>query len=384
MVFNDITQTATQGFTYSGNPTGFDSVNVTDDNGTPGDTGDDRSFGPFSDDGSDGYTQTFDCSSDPEDYTDGTYSYSVTNTASIDETGGSDTATVQVNCYLPLVTKTADTSFTRTYNWTIDKDALDADDHSIDAGGLMLADGESYNLEWQITADLDSTTPYTDNAWAVDGTVTVANPAPPGGPSMTVDVTDVFTPDGGSGQSVVLDCDPVTSGDQNTGIEIAANDSVDCTYHLDTSDATDGVNEATATLDTGASNSGTADVDFSSADITEVNATIQVTDMFNGGSEEVLGTVTKDEAPKTFSYYTLLSSDPTDNPDALLACGEQTLTNRTDIYNYKDDTRVRTLGCHSGCVGDRQLQPRLYPYPVTGRPTTTRSGVVLRPTRRGT
>ena len=42
--------------------------------------------------------------------------------------GTRDDATVTVNCYLPVVTKTAQTSLTRTYNWVIEKDALLTDE----------------------------------------------------------------------------------------------------------------------------------------------------------------------------------------------------------------------------------------------------------------
>lgn len=47
------------------------------------------------------YSKDFACSTDPDDYADGKYSYSHLNTATIKETGQTDTATVDVTCTYP-------------------------------------------------------------------------------------------------------------------------------------------------------------------------------------------------------------------------------------------------------------------------------------------
>ncbi len=96
------------------------------------------------------------CSTDSEDYgSDGTYFITDENTAVIsdgDEELDSSTTTTVVNCFAPVVSKTAVEDFTRTWNWEIvkEKDATydlvagdavtheyDVDGHP-DAGGRLL------------------------------------------------------------------------------------------------------------------------------------------------------------------------------------------------------------------------------------------------------
>lgn len=76
-------------------------VNVTDDNATPNDPNDDRSFGPFSGAAAASYDRTFECPVGEGAYTNGVYTASFTNRATINETGDFDEATVDVTCYLP-------------------------------------------------------------------------------------------------------------------------------------------------------------------------------------------------------------------------------------------------------------------------------------------
>ena len=68
---------------------GQEEVNVTDDLGTDG-TDDDKSFGPVSVSTEFGYTSNYSCPTDQSLYEDGHYQYSVTNTATIDETDDSE------------------------------------------------------------------------------------------------------------------------------------------------------------------------------------------------------------------------------------------------------------------------------------------------------
>lgn len=85
-------------------------VNVTDDFGTPGDDGDDKEFGPLGDGGTGEYSRNFVCPTDENLYTGGVYTEEVTNTATIDETGDSDDATVDITCYLPAKAKVLKTT----------------------------------------------------------------------------------------------------------------------------------------------------------------------------------------------------------------------------------------------------------------------------------
>ena len=86
---------------------------------------------------------------------------------------GSNTATVTigaltaqtVNCYNKdlTITKTATTSFIRTYNWTIEKSA--------DLDQINTADSATFNYTVKVTKDAGA-----DSAWVVSGKITVSNP----------------------------------------------------------------------------------------------------------------------------------------------------------------------------------------------------------------
>jgi hypothetical protein len=75
------------------------------------------SLGTFTDDGQATYERTFTC---PDDAGEND------NTATIVETGQSDSQSVSVHCYDLTVTKTAGTSLGRVWSWTIDKSASDS------------------------------------------------------------------------------------------------------------------------------------------------------------------------------------------------------------------------------------------------------------------
>jgi hypothetical protein len=180
-----------------------------------------------------------------------------------------------------LVTKTAEASYTRTYDWTIAK--------SVDKT-LVEQFGGTATFNYTVVA---TQTGFTDSDWAVSGTITVANPNDID--ITTDDVADAID-NGGT-------C-TVTGG---TGAVIPANDDVDfpysCTYASAPSPAAF-TNEATATWDetlyetpTGSA-SGSASEAFGDP-TTIVNDTVTVTDTFNGGDPVVLGTITE---TTTFSY----------------------------------------------------------------------------------
>ena len=75
-----------------------------------------------------------------------------------------------VNCYALGVTKDADTSFTRTYTWAIDKSSDDINGHN-----LLLNLGQTYDYIYEVTV---TNTGSSDSAWAVEGDIDVHNPAP--------------------------------------------------------------------------------------------------------------------------------------------------------------------------------------------------------------
>jgi hypothetical protein len=300
-------------------------INVTDTNG--------GSWGPVSDDASWTYSKTFTCDGDA-----GTHN----NTATIQETGqSSGPVSVMVNCYALEVTKDADTSFTRTYHWTIDKSA--------DQSALTLSLGQQFLVNYSVVVDLDKINHppngYVDSAWAVSGNIYVYNPAP-------MDATI----------NSVADVLPgATNLNVNCGVAfpytLPAGQTLQCSYSADLPDASGRTNTATATLQNydydhleNATPSGTTDFsgskafDFSSATITHVDKCIDVSDTYAGA----LGTVCYgvDTLPKTFTYSRLIG--PYD------VCGDYTVENTASFVTNDTgttDSDSWTVNVHVPCVG---------------------------------
>lgn len=251
-----------------------DSITVSDSNNPVG------SPWTFNTSGSVSYDETFSVA--------GTYH----NTATIEETGQSASASVTVNRYALDVTKTANTSFTRTYAWTIGKSA--------DQSSLTLALNQVFGpVNYLVT--VPAPTP-TDSDWAVSGTITVHNPAPI--PATINGISDLVSPD----IAATVDFGSVTFP-----YTLAAGGTLTGTYSTNLPNATSRTNTATATLqnyaysytgdptDLGTTDfTGTAAVDFTSAMMTEIDKSITVSDTYAG----LLGTVTYgvDTLPTTFTY----------------------------------------------------------------------------------
>jgi hypothetical protein len=158
------------------------------------------------------------------------------------------------------VEKTAVTSFTRTYTWSIDK--------SVDIGTLDLFTGDSGTVMYNIAV---TKTGPVDSAWKVTGTIHVHNPA---GVSVIIDdVSDVVSPS----ITGTVDTSSIT-----LPYTLAAGGDLYMPYSVDLPDASTRTNTATVTVGT-TDFSGTAEVNFASATITEVNNAINVDDT-NGGS----------------------------------------------------------------------------------------------------
>lgn len=89
------------------------------------------------------------------------------------------------------VSKTANTSFKRTYNWKIDKTG--------DQTALTLSIGQHFLVNYMVTVGLD-TTPFVDSDWAVGGSITVENNTP-----FDANITGVADSISGFG-AVSVDC----------------------------------------------------------------------------------------------------------------------------------------------------------------------------------
>ncbi len=215
------------------------------------------------------YSAEFSCPTDVTRYTDGVYSApDFVNTATIKETNQSDSATVKVHCYAPMVSKTAGTTYDREYSWSIIKES---------DGTYFKFIGDPVTKH-DYTVSVDQT--VTDTNFVVSGAITVTNPNP--NAAMTVSVADSVGAVG-----AVLDC--------GGSLTVPAGGSATCGYSAALPTATDGTNVATVTLN-GIGFTGSADYSFANARVKETgDRAITVTDSYKGD----LGSADGD---KTFSY----------------------------------------------------------------------------------
>jgi uncharacterized repeat protein (TIGR01451 family) len=169
--------------------------------------------------------ETFFCSTDEDVYTNGAYSYTETNTATLtgDDTNLEASADVDVDCTLqPLVAvKTAEASYQRDISWELTK-SVAPDSHT----GVA---GEEFDSIWTIAATKTETPAY---GHLVTGTITVTNPTPI---ARSFTVTDVLDDD----TEATVDCDALV---------IPAGGSVECSYTANPADATATLNTATITM----------------------------------------------------------------------------------------------------------------------------------------
>jgi hypothetical protein len=216
-------------------------------------------WGPVNETTTWNYDLTFDCSS--VEWQGNTATYQVPNTATINETQQYDDANVTVNChdYELDVSKTANTSLTRTYEWAIDK--------SVDPSLWDLFIGNTGQSQYTVSVDQ---TGHTDSAFAVAGGITITNPAPSQFSAIITSVDDVV-----DGVIAGVDCGV------SFPYELIGGATLNCTYLAGLSDGTERTNTATVAVDPESfvqGGEGTANVSFASPTITEVNASINVTD----------------------------------------------------------------------------------------------------------
>jgi hypothetical protein len=225
--------------------------------------------------------------------------------------------------YKLSVSKTADTEFTRAYDWTIAKEGDQTD--------LTLSTGQTYTVNYDVTV---GATPE-DSDWKVTGTITIFNNTP-------LDAVITSISDVADGVTATVDCAlPYT---------LAAGLTLNCNYSAELAGAIDGTNTVTIVTSTPKVEGGTASENYAFGDpTTEIDECIDVTDDKYGA----LGTVCYADLPKTFGYT--LDIGPYD------ACGEYTFTNIASYITTDDDndtdesgsadwTVVVTVPCVGGCT----------------------------------
>ena len=265
--------------------------------------------------------------------------FTTTTTASGDDSYFSYTATSATNCqtnvWAPEVSKTAATTYTRDWSWTLSKSANDS-------GTVTILAGASANVCYTINASATST----DSAWAVSGTITVHNPAPM---AATVDSVADSIP------SANVQCPG------SAPYSIAAGGDLVCTYSASLAGAVDGTNTATATLSNSASFSGSADYAFGDpTTVLHANATIadggvSVANTDNTGAAGWTLTQTPSStncaAPGcSFSYCALVANTSAPCDLNSTASNTATLSDGTNSQSASASTPLYTGACPGGCT----------------------------------
>lgn len=182
------------------------------------------------------------------------------------------------------VEKTAETTFTRDYEWYIEK--------SNDAPGpIMLSPGQTFGVGYEVTVGVLG---HQDSGWAVQGQITVHNPAPD--PAEGVQVSDLMT----GGIVPAVDCNGEEPED-GLPATIPAESSLICTYASPLPNGDARTNEASATSTTPGigAGSGTAPVEFGPPSEL-IDECVTVSD--DNLEPPLLGEVCVGEAPHTFEY----------------------------------------------------------------------------------
>jgi hypothetical protein len=215
--------------------------------------------------------------------------------------------TADICVVTPLtVVKTANTSYTRAWNWSIDKTA--------DQSSLLLSDGQVFSVNYGVAVNASSS----DSLWNVTGTISVTNPA--GNRDVTVtSVVDNLSIDG----SVTVTCP--------SDMVLSAGETMVCTYSANLPAANNQTNTATVSTDISILDAtATADVTFGSPS-NVMDECVTVTDT----ATSTLGTVCAgvDTLPKSFNYSLMLGKNASANIP--LVCGANAFTN-TATYTTND------------------------------------------------
>lgn len=299
-----------------------DSVTVDDSNGMTW---------VFNGSGSQTYPKTFTC-----DQGNSTYK----NRATIRQTGQFSEASVTVTCSSLKVRKDVFTSLQRRYKWSIDKSA--------DQSELTLALGQQY----QVTYTVDVGARAVDSSWLATGTIRVTNMAP--FPVRLLSVSDIVSPD------IIASVSNCVAGAVRVTLPytLGPNWTVKCDYSVALPNGDSRVNTAIATVQNvsydaqgrgtpaGTSDfSGTAEVSFARATLTEIDKCVSVSDSFAGP----LGAVCAPNVPARFTYtrwvgpYEVCGSYTVENVASFVA-GTTGVTNsdRWDI--------PVSVPCNQGCT----------------------------------
>ena len=242
-----------------------------------------------------------------------------------------DQATVEV--VLPLeVEKTAETSYDRDWDWTIEKSAATTT--------LTLAEGESYTVAYEVTVSPTSE----DINHMVGGTITVTNPV--GNPDATVNsIADVLN---NSGATVVA-CDQVLPA------VLSGGEVLNCTYS-GSSDGSDTLNTATVET-TGNVPGGSDDANVTWGDPDNVTDECVTVNDTNPGFPSPDVVICEGDTDKTIEYDITFGPEGGEGVDVPVACGEidhlntaDFITNDNEETGHDDWTVHVNVNCFEGCT----------------------------------
>ena len=221
------------------------------------------------------------------------------------------------------VSKTADTSYTTTWDWDVEK--------SVSPAQLDLFDGQSGDVDWTIDV-INNGSIDTDHA--VDGTITIHNPWTEG---ASIDsVSDVLDSSG----AVSVDC----------GVTfpylLSGGGTLECSYSSAAS-VSDSLNTVSVEISAGSEvlgGSATADVDWGAADVTTANETVTLDDprlgidgqlIPNAGDTVVISeTLTCDEDEGTQTNVASISTGDSDDASVLVNCYSPTISKTAGEPQY--------------------------------------------------
>lgn len=226
--------------------------------------------------------------------------------------------------YEVVVNKTDHTTFTRQYQWTIDKVG--------DQTAITLKLGQQFLVNYAVTVDAT----FVDSDWAVDGVINIYNPDPTY-PAILTGVADEISGFG----AVAVDCGVTFP------YELAALGTLECTYTTPLPDGIQRVNLATVTTDPTSKVGGGSDT----ADVIFGDPTYLVDECIDVGDNRYgyLGTCTWEELPKTFTYSVYVGP--------FNACGRYQYTNTA--WFVSNDTGATgsdswtidvNIPCECGCT----------------------------------
>ena len=231
------------------------------------------------------------------------------------------------------VTKTAETSYTRTWEWSIDKSA-----DKTDLGELQPGDTEAVNYTVKVSAEPK------DSDWKVSGNITITNPEDNGIPAEITEISDYLDKSSGN---VEIDCE------ESLPYELPAGGTLNCTYTKSVSDTSDTLNTVevkTEGLVPG--NKATAKVEWGEPE--KIHECVNVKDdKYSQLDEEVCASDLVSNK-KVWEYGMIFAKS---GGDVELECGEHDYTNKVtyvatddeEYTNYASWTVKANLMCELAC-----------------------------------